>query len=78
VTALKTANPTRFVSASFSVKSFSKTICYDGDVVVVVIIINVMLSGWFSTFVRPRPGKFFFYKTRARYNSGHGPAVEKH
>jgi len=21
---------------------------------------------WFSTFVRPRPGKFFFYKTRAR------------
>jgi hypothetical protein len=21
----------------------------------------------FSTFVRPRPGKFFFYKTKARY-----------
>jgi hypothetical protein len=25
------------------------------------------LDQWFSTFVRPRPGKFFFYKTRARY-----------
>jgi hypothetical protein len=24
------------------------------------------LGQWFSTFVRPRPGKFFFYKTRAR------------
>jgi len=24
------------------------------------------LDQWFSTFVRPRPGKFFFYKTRAR------------
>jgi hypothetical protein len=24
------------------------------------------IGQWFSTFVRPRPGKFFFYKTRAR------------
>jgi hypothetical protein len=24
------------------------------------------LRQWISTFVRPRPGKFFFYKTRAR------------
>jgi hypothetical protein len=31
------------------------------------------IEQWFSTFVRPRPGKFLFYKTRARY-----PAVEKH
>jgi hypothetical protein len=26
------------------------------------------LKQWFSTFVRPRPGISFFYKTRARYN----------
>jgi hypothetical protein len=25
------------------------------------------LNQWVSTFVIPRPGKFFFYKTRARY-----------
>jgi hypothetical protein len=25
------------------------------------------LDQWFSTFVRPRPRKFFFYKTRAQY-----------
>jgi hypothetical protein len=25
------------------------------------------LDQWFSAFVRPRPGNFFFYKTRARY-----------
>jgi hypothetical protein len=24
------------------------------------------LVQWFSTFVRPRPGKFFLYRTRAR------------
>jgi hypothetical protein len=24
---------------------------------------------WFSTVVRPRPGKFFTYKTRARYRA---------
>jgi hypothetical protein len=28
----------------------------------------VHLDQWFSTFVRPWPGKFFFYKTRARPN----------
>jgi len=27
---------------------------------------NVALKQCFSTFVRPRPGKFFFHKTRAR------------
>jgi hypothetical protein len=27
------------------------------------------LDQWFSTFVRPRPGKFFFYKKRARYRA---------
>jgi hypothetical protein len=31
----------------------------------------------FSNFVRPRPGKFFFYKTRTRYNWCQSPAVEK-
>jgi hypothetical protein len=41
------------------------------------------LGQWFSTFVRPRPANFFFYKTRAQYNwyqgpvPGRGPAVEK-
>jgi hypothetical protein len=25
---------------------------------------------WFSTFVRPLPGNFFFYKTRAWYRAG--------
>jgi hypothetical protein len=28
--------------------------------------IEDILDQWFSAFVRPRPGKFFFYKTRAR------------
>jgi hypothetical protein len=27
---------------------------------------TIHLGQCFSTFVRPRPGKFFFYKTRAR------------
>jgi hypothetical protein len=27
------------------------------------------LHQWFSTFIRPRDGKFFFYKTRARYRA---------
>jgi hypothetical protein len=27
------------------------------------------LEQWFSTSVRPRPGKFSFYKTRARYRA---------
>jgi hypothetical protein len=30
---------------------------------------NVYLKQWFSTVVRPRPGKFFFYTTRARYRA---------
>jgi hypothetical protein len=39
---------------------------------------------WFWTLVRPRPGKLFFYKTRARHNwcqgpvPVRGPAVENH
>jgi hypothetical protein len=42
------------------------------------------LEQWFSTFLRPRPRKFIFYKARAWYNwcqvlvPGHGLAVEKH
>jgi hypothetical protein len=43
-----------------------------------------VLKQGLSTFMRPWPGKFFSYKTRAWYNwcqspvPGHGPAVEKH
>jgi hypothetical protein len=40
--------------------------------------VTTPLEQWFSAFVRPRPGKFFFYKTRARYNWCQGPVVEKH
>jgi hypothetical protein len=45
---------------------------------------NVFHTNGFQPFVRQRPGKFFFYKTRAWYNwcqgpvPGGGPAVEKH
>jgi hypothetical protein len=35
------------------------------------------LNQWFSIFMRPRPGKFFLYKTRALYSWCQGPAVEK-
>jgi hypothetical protein len=30
---------------------------------------KVRIGQWFSTSVRQRPGKFFFYKTRARYRA---------
>jgi hypothetical protein len=31
--------------------------------------LKYVIDQWFSTFVRPRSGKFFFYKTRARYRT---------
>ena len=34
--------------------------------VIISLLLRVTVDQCFSTFVRPRPGKFFFYKTRAR------------
>jgi len=34
----------------------------------ILLVLNAELNQCFSTFVRPRPGKFFFHRTRAGPN----------